>query len=55
MLKLELSLDETNAVLASLGKMPFEAVAGLIQKIKDQAVPQLQNMPAPEPAEQPAE
>ena len=29
-IKLDLSINETNMVLASLGKQPFEAVAALI-------------------------
>ena len=41
MFKFELTLDEANLVLAALGKAPFEQVAGLISKIKEQATPQL--------------
>lgn len=41
MLKFELTLDEANLVLAALGKAPFEQVAGLITKMRDQAQPQL--------------
>lgn len=48
MIKLELSLEETQIVLVGLSKLPYEAVAGLIDKIKDQAQPQVQ--PAEEPA-----
>lgn len=53
MLKLELSVEEAQLVLVALSKLPFEAVAGLIDKIKEQAAPQIQ--PAEAPAEQPAE
>lgn len=49
MIKLELSVEETQIVLVSLSKLPYEAVAGIIDKIKSQATPQIQ------PAEQPAE
>lgn len=49
MIKLELSVEETQIVLVSLSKLPYEAVAGIIDKIKSQASPQIQ------PAEQPAE
>lgn len=42
MLKFELSIDEANLVLAALGKAPFEQVAGLISKLREQAAPQLQ-------------
>lgn len=41
MLKFELSLEEANIILASLGKMPYESVAGLIAKLQKQAAPQL--------------
>jgi hypothetical protein len=41
MLKFELTLDEANMVLSALGKAPFEAVAGLITKLQQQAQPQL--------------
>lgn len=49
MIKLELSVEETQIVLVSLSKLPYEAVAGIIDKIKSQAAAQIQ------PAEQPAE
>jgi len=41
MLKFELTLDEANMVLSALGKAPFEAVASLINKLQQQAQPQL--------------
>ena len=41
MLKFELTLEEANMVLAALGKAPFEAVAGLINKLQQQAQPQM--------------
>lgn len=41
MLKFELTLDEANLVLGALGKAPFETVAGLINKLQQQAQPQL--------------
>jgi len=34
---LTLTMEEGNAVLASLSKMPYEAVAPLVQKIVSQA------------------
>jgi len=40
-IKLELHVDEVNLVLASLGQLPFVQVAGLVDKIKEQATPQL--------------
>jgi hypothetical protein len=41
MLKFELTIEETNTILASLGKQPFDAVANLITKIRQQAAPQI--------------
>lgn len=42
MIKLEMSLEETQIVLVGLSKLPYEAVAALIEKIKAQAQPQIQ-------------
>jgi len=50
-IKLELTLDEANAILASLGKHPFDQIAALINKIQAQAIPQL---PQPETPATPA-
>lgn len=50
MIKFELSIEETQIVLVGLSKLPYEAVAGLIDKIKSQAEPQV-NPPAEQPAE----
>ena len=41
MIKLELTVDETNGVLAALGKVPYELSYALIEKIKAQATPQV--------------
>ena len=40
-IKLELSLDEVNTILASLGKHPFENIFQLINKIQAQGSSQL--------------
>lgn len=40
MIKLELEITEVNMILAVLGKHPFEEVANLIVKIKQQGDPQ---------------
>jgi len=40
MIKLELTIDQVNTILASLGKQPFEAVAGVITEIQKQGGPQ---------------
>lgn len=41
-MKFELSLEEAQIVLVGLSKLPYEAVADLIDKIKAQAAPQIQ-------------
>lgn len=51
MLKFELTLNEANIVLGSLGKQPFDAVASLITKIQQQAQPQLPALEAAATAE----
>ena len=38
---LTLTVAETNGVLQALGQMPFAQVASLIQKIQQQAAPQV--------------
>lgn len=43
-LNLELTVAEINVILRSLGKHPFEEIAGLIQKIKGQGEHQLSNL-----------
>lgn len=40
--KLELTVDEVNTILASLGKHPFEAIFQLVGKIQSQGNAQLQ-------------
>lgn len=54
MFKFELTLDEANLILAALGKAPFDQVAGLINKIKEQATPQLERVQAEMAAQQEA-
>ena len=41
MIKLELSIDEVNIILRSLGKHPFDEIAALIMKVKQQGEPQV--------------
>lgn len=41
MLNFELTLEEANIILNSLGKQPYEAVAPIIAKLQQQAQPQL--------------
>jgi hypothetical protein len=42
MIKLELSIEEVNGILMALGKAPYEMAQPLVDKIKQQAVPQVQ-------------
>lgn len=49
---LTLTLDEVNACLTALGNLPFVQVNQLIEKIREQTVPQL---PVPAPQEVKAE
>ena len=46
MIKLELDINEVNAVLQSLGAQQYTAVAALIEKIKLQAIPQVAELEA---------
>jgi hypothetical protein len=46
MIKLELTIDECNMILRTLGKHPFEEVITVINKIKQQGEPQVQAMEA---------
>ena len=41
MIKLELTIDECNMILRTLGKHPFEEVITVINKIKSQGEPQV--------------
>lgn len=49
-LKFEVSMEEANLLIAALAKQPFEAVAGLIQKLQQQAQSQMQQAPSVEEA-----
>lgn len=46
-LTLEVTLDEANLILAGLGELPAKATIGLINKLQNQAAPQLQSEAAP--------
>jgi len=50
MIKLELTVDEANMILRTLGKHPFEEVVMLINKIKSQGEPQVAALEAAEKA-----
>ena len=56
MIQLQFSIAEVNSILRSLGKSPFEEVADLINKIKQQGEPQAAALMQAAPAsEAPAE
>ena len=40
-INLELTINETNAILLALAKLPYETVAQLIDKIRAQSLPQV--------------
>lgn len=40
-INLTLTMDETNATLAGLTKLPYEVSANVINKIRNQAIPQV--------------
>ena len=44
MIKLDLTIDEVNMILRSLGKHPFDEIAQLIMKIKAQGEPQAEEI-----------
>ena len=44
MIKLELSIEEVNVILRTLGKHPFEEVVALINNIKSQGDPQVEEL-----------
>ena len=41
MIEVKLTINEVNAILLSLAKQPYETVAQLIEKIREQAIPQV--------------
>jgi hypothetical protein len=48
MIKLELTVEEVNNILQGLGQLPYIQVASLVEKIKEQATPQVQSQQTPE-------
>jgi hypothetical protein len=42
MIKIELDINELNAVMLALGQMPYVQVEKLVDKIRQQAIPQVQ-------------
>jgi hypothetical protein len=54
MITLQLTIDQVNTVLQSLSKEPYGTVAGLIDSIREQGIPQAQAIQAKEQAEKEA-
>ena len=44
-IKLDLTIEEVNGCLMALGKAPYEMAQPIIDKIKQQAIPQVQAAP----------
>jgi hypothetical protein len=42
MITLVFSVEEVNSILSALSKFPYEQVKGLIEKVQEQATPQVQ-------------
>jgi len=42
--KFELDINEVNVIMAALGRMPYETVFALVDKIRAQAAPQLEQV-----------
>ena len=40
-INLTLPLTQVNIIMAALGKAPYEAVADVVQSIREQAIPQI--------------
>ena len=51
MINLELSVQEINLILQALGQAPYVQVADIIDKVKAQAVPQVEALPKEDLAE----
>jgi len=47
MIKLDLEINEVEAVVAGLRKLPMELIEELVNKIKIQAIPQIQEIQNP--------
>jgi len=45
-MKFEFTLEQINTVMAALGRMPYEQVFQLVENIRQQAAPQLQEAQA---------
>lgn len=41
-IKLNLTLDELNAIISVMGMLPFNQSHGIVNKLREQAIPQVQ-------------
>jgi len=46
-IKIELTLDEVNVILAGLGELPAKASLSVIDRVRTQVLPQVQAQQAP--------
>jgi hypothetical protein len=53
--KLDLQVGEVNGILTALGQLPYAQVSGLIDKIRQQATPQVQAAQQAAAEQKPAE
>ena len=51
MIDLNLSVNEINLILQALGQAPYVQVADIIDKVRTQAIPQVEALPTEEVAE----
>lgn len=50
-LNIQLNLDQINVILATMGKLPYETIAPLMNSIQSQATERLQEMQATQQAQ----
>ena len=50
-IKLNLTIEEVNAVISTMAMLPFNQVHGIVNKIREQAIPQVQAAEAAAKAE----
>lgn len=50
-IKLNLTIEEVNAIISTMAMLPFNQVHGLVGKIREQAIPQVQAAEAAAKAE----
>lgn len=48
-IKFEVTLEEANAILAALGRLPYDTVVGLVEKLRSQGNSQVQNIQKDQP------